>query len=153
MLPMESSNIVISIAQWRWNWVLCIYLFIENEKMKMMKEQVKQQQQHQQQEKKINLVTFYHWLACSLAWLVWHFQRFYRHHLVDDDKHWKEAILRRSYPKFFQLNPSRCIKYWANNAKYNGKKSIILSALCVVVVVVYQQPSTIDAASHRTQHC
>lgn len=144
MLPMESSNIVISIAQWRWNWVLCIYLFIENVKMKMMKENNKKII--------INLVTFYHWLACSLAWLVWHFQRFYRHHLVDDDKHWKEAILRRSYPKFFQLNPSRCIKYWANNAKYNGKRSIILSALCVVVVV-YQQPSTIAAASHRTQHC
>lgn len=145
MLPMESSNIVISIAQWRWNWVLCIYLFIENVKMKMMKENNKKII--------INLVTFYHWLACSFAWLVWHFQRFYRHHLVDDDKHWKEAILRRSYPKFFQLNPSRCIKYWANNTKYNGKRSIILSALYVAVVVVYQQPSTIDAASHRTQHC
>lgn len=60
-------------------------------------------------------------LGCCLTYILLLFHHRHHNHLLlfhvvvivdDDDKHWKEAILRRSYPKFFQLNPSHCIKYW-----------------------------------------
>lgn len=128
MFPMK-NNIFKSIDQWGWNWVLYIYLFIENEKKKkMMKEKNNINNKNNNK-----LGDFY------IIGLFGLFLHFHRHHLVfvvvvvvDNDKHWKEAILRRSYPKFFQQNPSHCIKYWEHTIQNTMAKGRSFRAHCTV---------------------